>query len=270
MSFLSRRFVFPMVTALGLVFIQPASASNILVFGDGFGTSAANSLEQSLIALGHTVVNHGAASPLTNTDFVGVDTAWHVGSSAAYINSGTTPSALHNFLFAGGGLHLTGENGGFAGSLNTALLDTLVNPLITDPNLIAGGTVIAPVTIATGLSASIADVLTAPNNVAGSSINAAATGELLGVEAGNAFALSGGSVVGAVFGPGDLIDPGARISILMDVNWLLGSGDIDVIENLQVFLEGGPTVVAMPEPGTALLLVSSGFLVIAYRRRRRS
>ena len=72
-----------------------------------------------------------------NADFVGIDTAWHVGSSAAYL-TGTTASAINDFVFSGGGLHLTGENGPFAAALNSALLD-LVNPMITDPTLAAGG-----------------------------------------------------------------------------------------------------------------------------------
>ncbi|CAN0511793.1 unnamed protein product, partial [Laminaria digitata] len=55
---------------------------------------------------------------------------------------------------------------------------------------------------------------------------------------------------------------------ITDVNWLLSSGSSDAIENLQLFLEGGATVVAVPEPGTALLLASAGFLVVAYRRRK--
>ncbi len=117
----------------------------------------------------------------------------------------------------------------------------------------------------------MASVLNTPNNIAGASLSAVGTGELLGVDADNAFAFGGsGEVVGAVYGAADLIVPAARISILMDVNWLLSAGDNDVVENLQEFLEGPQTVVAMPEPGTALLLVSAGFLVASCRRRRRA
>lgn len=125
-SFFIRRYLFAAAVVLGFGVVQPASAANILVFGDGYGTSAANSLEATLRALGHSVVNHGGVAV-----------------------------------------------------------------------------------------------------------------------------------------------PGVRISILTDVNWLLNSGDIDVVENLQTYLQGGPEVVAMPEPGTTMLLVTAGFLGVVCRRRQR-
>ena len=266
---LFRLSLFAAGVVLGLGAAQPASAASILIFGDGFGTSAASDLAATLTGLGHSVVNPGGGVPLTDADFIGIDTAWHVGSSAAYISSGTTPTALQNFLSAGGGLHLTGENAAFAGALNTALLDNLVNPFITDPTIIAGGTISDPTMIATGVSPSIADVLAVPNNIAGSSLGTIATGELLNVDAGNTFAVSsGGAVVGAVFGNVDVIIPGSRLSIIMDVNWLLNPASNQVIDNLQTFLQGGPEVVAMPEPGTALLLVTAGLFAAACRRRK--
>jgi len=146
-----------------------------------------------------------------------------------------------------------------------------VNPFITDPSVIAGGKVFGSVTIATALAPTVTDVPSSLNNIARSSTGVNAAAELLGVESGNAFAFgSAGEVVGAVFGPGDVVVPGARISILTDVNWLFNSGDIDVVDNLQLFLEGGATVVAMPEPGTALLLVTVGLFVVACWRRKRA
>lgn len=269
MSFLYRQFVFPLTVLFGLVSIQPASASSILVFGDGFSTSVANNLVQTLTGLGHTVNNSGAAA-LTDADFVGVDTAWYVGSNNASFLSGTTLPALQNFLNGGGGLHLTGENASFAGALNTALLDNLVNPFITDAPVVAGGNVFGSVTVTAALPADVEEILNTPNLIAGMGLGAIASGELVGVDAGNVFAANGsGQVVGAIYGPNDLIVPDARLSIIMDMNWLVSSGSTDVIENLQLFLEGGATVVAMPEPGTGLLLASAGFLVVSYRRRKR-
>lgn len=262
-----RRFAIAAVAVFGFGLAQPASAASILIFGDGFGTSAASDLETTLTGLGHTVVNHGAATALTDADFVGIDTAWHVGSSAAYLSDSQT--ALLNFMVAGGGLHLTGENPALASSQNTAFLHFLVNPLITGPSLSDGGSASSIVTISLGLPPSIADVLTVPNDITGQPIGAFFTGEILGVEADNIFANDGSTVVGAVYGDGDLIVPGARLSIMMDVNWLSNSFDVDVVENLQTFLQGGPEVVAMPEPGTAMLIVTAGIFVVAQRRRKR-
>ncbi|CAN0560694.1 unnamed protein product, partial [Laminaria digitata] len=200
---------------IGLVSIQPASASSILVFGDGFSTNAANSLTQTLTGLGHTVFNQGAA--LTDADFTGIDTAWHVGSNNASFFSGTTLTALENFLNGGGGLHLTGENASFAGALNTALLDNLVNPFITDPPVVAGGDVFGSVTVTVALPADVEEILNTPNLIAGMGLGAIGSGELLGVDAGNMFAASGaGQVVGAIYGPNDLIVPDARLSIITD------------------------------------------------------
>lgn len=268
MSYLVRRILSAATLLSGLVFVQPAAASSILVFGDGFGTNAGNSLVQTLTAFGHTVYDSGAV-PLTDADFVGVDTAWHVGSSDANFLAGTTLPALQNFLNAGGGLHLTGENASFAGALNTVLLDNLVNPFITDPDVVAGGDVFGSVTVTAALPADIEEILNMPNLIAGSGLGAIASGELLGVDAGNSFAANGsGQVIGAIYGPNDMTVPDSRLSIITDVNWLLSSGNSDVIDNLQLFLEGGATVVAMPEPGTALLFASAGFLVVAYRRRK--
>lgn len=267
-----RRFLCAASLVLCLGFVQPASAASILVFHedpifDPFGGQIAT----ALTSLGHSVTTVSNRQ-LTDADFIGIDTAWHAGSSAAYITGGTTTPALQNFLIAGGGLHLTGENDGasaFLGGLNQALLDNLVNPFITDPNLIAGGGGVAgPFSIATGLAPTIADVLTAPNNIMGSSLAAQVPGELLNVESGNAFAVGLGSVIGAVYGPGEVTVPGARLSIMLDVNWFSSGGSLEAIENLQAFIEGEPTVVAMPEPGTAMLLASAGFLVLAYRRRK--
>jgi hypothetical protein len=264
-----RRYLFAVATVLGLGFAQPANAANILVFGDGFGSNAANELEATLTGLGHTVVNLGVTRPLTDPDFIGIDTAWHVGSSASYFSSSRNP--LRNFLLAGGGLHLSGENSAF-NSANSEMLNSLVNDFIFGPGLSAGGTATSIVTVATGLPSNIADILSVPNNIAGVPVGAFAMGELLGVEAGNIFASNGTEVVGVVYGAGDLIVPEARLSIMMDVNWFSGSFAFDdaIVENLQVFLEGGATVVAMPEPGTALLLVTAGFLGVACRRRKRT
>lgn len=269
MPFSLRQFAFSMAVLFGLVSIQPASASSILVFGDGFSTNAANSVEQTLAGLGHTVTNVGGAA-LTDADFVGIDTAWHVGSSNASYFGGTAVAALENFLNGGGGLHLTGENASFAGPLNTVLLDNLVNPHITDPTIFAGGNANGSASVTTALAADVADILNTPNLIAGTQFGVNTGGALIGVDSGNAFAANGsGQVVGAVFGPNDLVVTGARLSIITDVNWLLSSGNDDVVENLQTFLQGGPEVIAMPEPGTALLMASAGFLMISYRRRKR-
>ena len=264
---LFRRYSFAAVAVFGFGISQPASAAQILLFGDGFGTNVSIFLTNTLTGLGHTVVNRGGAA-LTDADFVGIDTAWHVGSSNASYFGGTMVSALHNFLNSGGGLHLTGENPAFAAPLNTALLVNIVNPFTTGPLVFLGGTDPGPVTIANSLHAGIADALTSPNFIAGTIIGAISTGQLLGLGAGNTLAVgSHGEAVGAIFGANDPTVPDARLSIMLDVNWL-GGGDGDVVENLQLFLQGGPEVVAMPEPGTAILLVTAGIFMVASRRRK--
>jgi hypothetical protein len=273
MPFSFRRVLSALVMLFGLAYVQPASAAKILIFGDGFlggfDTIIQDTLRQTLIGFGHTVIDQGSAA-LTDADFVGVDTAWHVGSTDPNFLAGTTLPALQNFLNAGGGLHLTGENPGFAATHNAALLDNLVNPFVTVPTIHQGGIHSDRVQISTGLHAEIADVLNSPNEISQALLDVDVAGELLGVDRENNLAEgdSPATAIGAIFGGRDMVVPGARLSIIMDVNWFLSDDSADIIENLQVFLEGETTVVAMPEPGTALLLASAGFLIVAYRRRK--
>ena len=273
MPFSFRRVLSALVMLFGLAYVQPASAAKILIFGDGFlggfDTIVQDTLRQTLIGFGNTVIDHGSAA-LTDADFVGVDTAWHVGSTDPNFLAGTTLPALQNFLNAGGGLHLTGEHPGFAATHNAALLDNLVNPFVTVPTIHQGGIHSDRVQISTGLHAEIADVLNSPNDISHVLLDVENAGELLGVDGQNNLAEgdSLAAAIGAIFGGRDMVVPGARLSIIMDVNWFLSDDSADIIENLQVFLEGETTVVAMPEPGTALLLASAGFLIVAYRRRK--
>lgn len=274
MCFSFRRVLSAVVMLFGLAYAQPASAAKILIFGDGFlggfSTIVQDTLRQTLTGFGHTVFSSGSAG-LTDADFVGVDTAWHVGSTDPNFLAGTTLPALQNFLNAGGGLHLTGENPGFASDHNQALLDNLVNPFVTVPTILQGGNHSDSVQISTALHAEIADVLNSPNDISNALLDVDSAGELLGVDRQNNLAEgdSPGIAIGAIFGGRDMVVPGARLSIIMDVNWFLSDDSADIIENLQVFLEGETTVVAMPEPGSALLFASVGFLVIRRRHRKR-
>ena len=77
-----------------------------------------------------------------------------------------------------------------------------------------------------------------------------------------------GVAVGGVFGEDDLIAPESRRIMVLDVNWF-GFGAVDVDECLQTFPQGGPEVVAMPEPARAILRVNAGIFTVANRRRKR-
>ncbi len=261
-----RRFLCAASLALGLGAVQPASSASILIFGNGFGTSAGADLEATLTGLGHSVVNAGGTTVLTDADFAGIDTAWFVGSSfATYIPLSATP--IMNFVNAGGGLHLTGENNAVWGSENQSMLNFLVNPLLAPGGLTAGGVTFGPVTISAGLPANLAG---APNPIAGQILDVDVAGTLAGLSVGKIFAHDGSEFVGAIFDGLELNHPDARMSIIMDANWLSSPSSAGVIENLQIYLQGGPEVVAAPEPGTALLLGAAGLFVAACRRRKRA
>ena len=149
---LIRRYSIAAVAVFGFGISQPASAAQILLFGDGFDPNASIFFSNTLTGLGHTVIIHGGAA-LTDAHFVGVDTAWHVGFSNANCFGGTTVSALLNFLNSGGGLRLTGENPAFAAPMDSALLIRFLSPYTTGLIITPGGTDFGSVEMAPSLYA---------------------------------------------------------------------------------------------------------------------
>lgn len=260
-----RRFIVPVAFAFGLFLWSPPSAlaSSILIYGN-YATGN-NGLQQNLEALGHTVTNQSNALP---ADLSVYDTIWHVASNGSTLGSAAR-SALANFVQAGGGLHLTGERP-CCESLNDAV-ETLLNQLVISPQVTVGGQgdVSGIFTFNSGAVANIAD---APNNLTNWGPSGPGGMDSLGNLAPENILVSSnnGTVVGAAFDSDDLSGGAGRVTVLMDVNWFTGAAGADVAENLQVFLESAPDVIAMAEPGSALLFAAAGLFVVTCRRRKRA
>lgn len=251
--------------AFGLFFWPPASASasSILIYGN-YATGN-NGLQQNLEALGHTVTNQSSTLP---ADLSAYDTIWHVASNANTLGAAAR-SALANFVQAGGGLHLTGERP-CCESLNGAV-ETLLNQLLISPQVTVGGQGDVTGTF-TFNSGAVGNVTSAPNNLANWGPSGPGGMDSLGNLAPENILVSSnnGTVVGAAFDSDDLVGGAGRVTVLMDVNWFTGGAGADVTENLQVFLESAPDVIAMSEPGATILFVSAGVFAFARRRRKQS
>lgn len=244
-----------------LVVSAPSYASSILIYGNY--AAGNNGLQQNFEALGHTVTNQSSSLP---ADLSAFDTIWHVASNANTLGAAAR-TALRGFVNNGGGLHLTGERP-CCELLNDAV-EILLNDLISGPQVTVGNQGDQAGTFAFN-SGAVGNIAAAPNTLTAWGPSGPGAMDSLGnLAAENVLVTSSlGAVVGAAFDSDDLVGGAGRVTILMDVNWFNGGNGADVSENLQVFLESAPDVIAMPEPGTALLLVSAGFLVVASRRRK--
>lgn len=242
----------------------PSYASSILIYGNRATND--NPLQQTFEGLGHTITN--VSNNVLPTDLSVFDTIWHVTSNAGGLGA-PERAALASFVNNGGGLHLTGERP-CCETLNDAV-EILLNSLIVGPQVTVGNQGDQAGTFAFN-SGAVGNIASAPNTLTSWGPSGPGAMDSLGnLAAENVLVTSSlGAVVGAAFDSDDLVGGAGRVTVLMDVNWFTGGNDADVSENLQVFLESAEDVIAMPEPGTALLFVSSGFLAIAYRRRKRA
>lgn len=248
-----------------LIFTQSAQASLIGIFGD---RGEKNTLASNLTAFGHSVTVFGDD---ISGNLSAYDSIW--GVSAFDAISSTEQSALSDYLASGGGLYLTGERP-CCEVLNQSLT-TFVNGVVDGPTVQIGGLGDA------GSSSSInqtvvGNLASAPNSVSSWTPNA--SGAISGVVDDNIFAYtSSNQVIAAAWDMDDLVDDAGRLVVMMDVNWLSNSGQLDLLENIEVFLNNATVLQAPPQqpqvaasaPASLLIMILGVFGVSAARRKMR-
>lgn len=210
------------------------SSSAFLVFGDR--------PERDTVAAGlasefpSRVVVDVAGLP---SDLSAFGTVWHVGAFVPLTDAEQT--RLRGFLANGGGLHLTGERP-CCEALNASITAFLRSVVEGGSGITAGGLgdIGGPYTFNSDAKGGIADGLTAwdPD----------APGGIAGVSGGNVLVTAAsGTPVGAVWDESDLGGAG-RLTLLMDVNWILRPGAVDVGRNINRFIDDPPTTLQLDGP----------------------
>ena len=227
------RSIFAMTFLIGGLFLGPlashSQAANVLIFGESLLVSQKEALEANLTSLGDTVTVV-TFLPLDLTPF---DTVWHVGAFVPLTE--TEIKSLADFLAAGKGVHLTGENPFCCEFLNDSL-ELLVNLVVVADSFINVG---APGSIFFGPFSfnpnAVGGITTTPN--ATTDWCPLGPGFISGVSGPNVLVDSSNGVpVGAVWDSADLVGGTGRLTLLMDVNWFTQLCSPPVIENIQNFL----------------------------------
>jgi hypothetical protein len=159
--------------------------------------------------------------------------AWHVG---AFVPATDAQQALlRTFLNAGGGLHLTGERP-CCEALNASITSFLRSVVEGGSAITLGGLgrdIPGPYTFNDADRGGIGQRLLAGGVT---QFTPDGPGRILGVTGPNVLASAqSGIVVGAVWGEQDLLGDG-RLTLLMDVNWLLLSDAAEVIQSINAFI----------------------------------
>jgi hypothetical protein len=217
-----------------------ATSSAFLVFGDRVG-------ERTALAAGianefpNRVVVDVAGLP---SDLSAFGTVWHVGAFVPLTQS--EQASLRTFLGTGGGLHLTGERP-CCEPLNTSITSFLRSTVEGGSGITAGGQgdVPGPYTFNLGAKGGIAQSLNAGGITQWQPI---APGGIVGVGGSNVLVTSAsGMVVGAVWDEQDLGGAG-RLTLLMDVNWILNDGAEDVARSVNRFIDDPPNTLRLNGP----------------------
>jgi hypothetical protein len=174
------------------------------------------------------------------TDLGAFGTVWHVGAFAPLTDAEQT--RLRDFVGLGRGLHLTGERP-CCEPLNDSLTSLLRLVVEGGDGITVGGQddVAGPYAFNPGARGGVAAELgewlpTAP-------------GEITGVSGPNVLAVSSsGEVVGAVWDQEDLVGDRGRITLLMDVNWILNDGADAVIRSINRFIDDPPNTLVLAGP----------------------
>ena len=218
-----------------------------------FGTRAneRDQLASDLSSLGYSVVN----SATLPSDLSPFNVIWNISFSPL---SAMQQSQLVAFVASGHGLHLSGEQMG-NDSLNNSLAG-VINALVSGGGVNVGITGQQPFALFAFNSTAVQEVSSSPNALSG--WNALVPGGMSGnISGANILATSSnGKIVGGAWDGGSLSGGLGRLSILMDGDWLLESGELPVVQNLQKFL-------STPEPGSLLLLAAA---IVTLPRRRRT
>ncbi len=247
-----------------------ASASSILLINGTSGTSepgttaaiTTNFINQAT-SLGHTVdVSDGIPG-----SFAGYTQVWDFRFSNNFGLSGSDITQYVNYLAAGGGMFVMGENSGFPTRNNSVLA------LITA----AGGGSLAFTTPCD--TQTVRPPLTGPDPISGNQVTYAAPGGVTSPGSGAYISDCGDNTgTGVFFGVGDLTNaPLGALATIFDVNWAQNAYDVpDSTNLLRNILAGiqqevdpgpGPGPSPVPEPAS-LLLTGLGLGALARRQRK--
>lgn len=221
----------------GAGFKPSGTPTGILVFGD---RGPGSTLSADLASFGRTVAMNVTTLPADLSSF---GTIWHVSAFTALTAAEQT--RLADFLALGRGLHLTGERP-CCETLN-ASLQTLVRSVVVGGSSIQVG----------GLgdiggpydfnSSARGGITTAPNAL--TTWNPNGPGGISGISGANVLVTgAGGVAVGAVWDSGDLVGGSGRLTLLMDSDWIFGSGGserLPVIENIQTYIDDPPATLGL-------------------------
>src|SRR5574341_742858 len=221
---------------------KPAGTpTGVLVFGD---RGPGSTLSADLAGFGHTVTMNVTTLPVDLTSF---GTIWHVSAFTALTAAEQT--RLADFLALGRGLHLTGEHPLCCGTLN-ASLQTLVRSVVAGGSaILVGGLSVIDGPYDFNASAS-GGITTTPNAL--TTWNPSAPGGISGISGANVLVTgAGGVAVGAVWNSGDLVGGSGRLTLLMDSDWIFGSGGLErlpVIKDIQTYIDDPPTTLSLSGP----------------------
>ncbi|GGF56599.1 hypothetical protein [Alteromonas lipolytica] len=242
---------------------QTANASVIALFGD---RGEKNTVANKLMSLGHTVTTFGTN---INGDLSVYDSVW--GISAFDPLSTSEQTVLSNYLASGGGLYLTGERP-CCETLNSSLT-SFVNGVLDAPTVQIGGLGDAG-SVGYINPTVVGNLANLPNTVTTWSPNA--SGGISGVLANNVFASTATNVTNAAaWDMDDLVGDAGRLVVMMDVNWHT-NGQLDLLENIEVFLSSASILQQTPTPqvnvsaptNSVYMLLGLAGIVMMRRKKR--
>lgn len=241
-------------------------AGNVLIVNGASQTSepgTTSSITSNLQTLHQAVGNTVTISDSVPANLAGYGQIWDIRfSNSLPITPGQETQFL-NFLAAGGGMFVMGENSGFTTRNNSVL--SLIAAAgggtlgFTTPNSIQ--TVMAPFT---GPNPVSQIAYAAPGGVG---TNAPGTGDWITVD-------SNGDGTGIAFSVGDLANAQAgALTVIFDVNFMMNQYDVPNSQNLTKNLIGfvGGQVDPgnrVPDAGSTLALLAGSLLFLAYFRRK--
>ena len=201
-----------------------------------------------------------------NQDLSSFSSVW--GVSAFDVISSQEQSYLSDYLSTGGGVYLTGERP-CCESLNQSLT-TFVNTVVDGGGIQVGG-LGDQGSFATINQSVVGNLAQSPNSL--TTWSPSASGGMAGVAANNIFAsTSGGGVVAAAWDMEDLIGDSGRMVLMMDVNWLSGTNQLNTLENIEVFLAGAEVASNdgdVPVP-SSIALLGLGFAGLSLVRKKKA
>lgn len=251
--------------AMTLAVASQAFATSILLINGTTGTSepgttadiTANFIAQAT-SLGHTV----DVADAVPGSFAGYGQVWDFRFSNTFPLTAPQITQYVDYMAAGGGMFVMGENAGF-GTRNTSVLSLIAAA--------GGGTLAFTTPCATQ---TVNAPFTGPDPIVGNDVFYAAPGGVTSTGSGSFITDCGdGTGTGVFWGTGDLTNaPAGALAVIFDVNWAEGEfddpDDVNLLRNILGGIQQEVDPSAVPEPAT-LLLTGLGMGAAAITRRRR-